>query len=142
MIKIDYEGAWKELKENMSLSSLSSHMDIIEKRHTHDFIDIRKRGDKEIADYCLKKHAEIYLELVSLKKKLKESDDRPIKPERMDHMEIGAALGKPRTFNKKEYEERMDRWFEKLSTLQKADIADGFWGELSYEEKKEEYEAE
>ena len=74
MIKIDYEGAWKELKENFRMSDLSSHMDIIEKRHTHDFIDIRRRSDKEITDYCLKKYAEIYLELVNLRRKLEGGD--------------------------------------------------------------------
>ena len=71
MIKVDYEGAWKELKEKFSMSDLSLHMDILEQRHTHNYIDIRKRTDKEIADYCLKKYAEMYLELVELKSKLK-----------------------------------------------------------------------
>ena len=47
-------------------------MDNFEQKHTHDYIDIKKRSDKEIADYCLKKYAEMYLELVELKNKLKE----------------------------------------------------------------------
>jgi len=82
------------------------------------------------------------LENINLKKRLKELDKRPIKPERMDHIERGAALGKPRTFNKKEYEKKMDRWFNDLSDSQKADVAYNFWDSASYEEKKEEYEVE
>lgn len=79
MAKIDYEGAWKELKEDMGFTSprdlyrtIVLHMDELEQKHTHNYVDIRKRSDKEIADYCLKKHAEMYLELVELKNKLKE----------------------------------------------------------------------
>ena len=75
MIRIDYEGAWKELKERSAkeyIICLNDVIRIFEKKHTHDFIDIRKRSDKEIADYCLKKYAEIYMELVCLKRKLKE----------------------------------------------------------------------
>jgi len=55
MIKIDYEGAWKEYKGMFINTTM---MDTIELKHTHDFIDIHKRSDKEIADYCLKKHVE------------------------------------------------------------------------------------
>lgn len=36
----------------------------------------------------------------------------------------------------------MDKWFENLTTLQKADIAYNFWDSASYEDKKEEYELE
>lgn len=77
MIKIDYEGAWKELKENMNLSSLPLHMNEIEKKYTCDFIDIRRRSDKEIADYCLKKYTEIFLENIHLKRKEKEKEYIP-----------------------------------------------------------------
>jgi len=88
MIKVDYEGAWKELKEyfnGMAKSENRKHqeynvfglnhfnmMDNFEQKHTRDYIDIKKRSDKEVADYCLKKYAEVYLELVELKQKLKE----------------------------------------------------------------------
>jgi len=85
MIKIDYEGAWKELKKNIEplrklcLSSITEldhailfHMNELEQKHTHNYIDIKSRSDEEIADYCLKKYAEMYLELVELKGKLKE----------------------------------------------------------------------
>jgi len=90
MIKVDYEGAWKELKReynNISSCRLedkdamvkfltAERMDELEKKHTHNYIDIRKRSDKELADYCLKKHAEVYLELVELKGKLKKLTKR------------------------------------------------------------------
>jgi len=158
MIKIDYEGAWKELEEyfyekaksenrkvqEYNIFSLNHYnmMKNLEKIHTQNVIELKKRSDKEIADYCLKKYTEIYLENINLKKRLKELDKRPIKPERMDHVERGAALGKPRTFNKKEYEKKMDKWFESLSISQQADVAYNFWDGASYEEKKEEYEAE
>ncbi len=78
MIKIDYEGAWKELKEDMDSTSpidlyqtINLYIDKLEQKHTHNYIDIKRRSDKEIADYCLKKHAEMYLELVELKSRLK-----------------------------------------------------------------------
>ena len=74
MIKIDYEGAWKELVDEYGLDYIIIGGDTIEniqQKHTHNYIDIRKRSDKEIADYCLKKHAEIYMELICLKRKLK-----------------------------------------------------------------------
>ncbi|GAI81085.1 unnamed protein product, partial [marine sediment metagenome] len=77
--KVDYEGAWKELKEDMGFTSprdlyqtIVLHMEKLEQKHTHDYIDLKRRSDKEIADYCLKKYAEMYLELVELKNKLKE----------------------------------------------------------------------
>ena len=78
MIKVDYEGAWKELKEKYGyLYSdetilLKNVIQDLEQKHTHNYVDIRRRSDKEVADYCLKKHAEMYLELVELKNKLKE----------------------------------------------------------------------
>ena len=74
MIKIDYEGAWKELKElcKGTMYIDDEYMEILERSHTHDYVDIRKRSDKEVADYCLKKYAEVYLENVELKNKLKE----------------------------------------------------------------------
>ena len=77
MIKVDYEGAWKELKGYLSKNYITDEriMEVVEnfeQKHTHNYIDIRKRSDKEIADYCLKKHAEVYLENVELKNKLKE----------------------------------------------------------------------
>jgi len=86
MIKIDYEGAWKELKsvygEDLDLNiigadaALKCYMDSLERKHTHNYIDIRKRSNKEIADYCLKKYNEMYLELVCLKQKLKKLSKR------------------------------------------------------------------
>lgn len=77
MIRIDYEGAWKELKEHLMKKHITDEtimevVESIEQKHTHNYVDIKKRSDKEIADYCLKKHAEVYLELVELKEKLKE----------------------------------------------------------------------
>jgi len=80
MIRIDYEGAWKELKEYLKKSYITDEtiMDVVEnfeQKHTHNYIDIQKRSDKEIADYCLKKYAEVYLELVELKDKLKGLDE-------------------------------------------------------------------
>ena len=45
----------------------------------------------------------------------------------------------------KEYNERrkleqeMDRWFYNLTTNQQADFACSFWGEMDFEDKKEEY---
>jgi len=76
MIRIDYEGAWEELKEHLRKKHITDEtimevVESIEQKHTHNYIDIKKRSDKEVADYCLKKHAEIYLELVELKNKLK-----------------------------------------------------------------------
>ncbi|MBA7552074.1 hypothetical protein ES705_44628 [subsurface metagenome] len=46
-------------------------MGILEQKHTHDYIDVRKRSDKEVADYCLKKYAEMYMENIYLKEGLK-----------------------------------------------------------------------
>ena len=58
MIKIDYEGAWKELKEKLpmvanlykeptindwvrcAIESIKDKMNDIEKKHTHDYADI------------------------------------------------------------------------------------------------------
>jgi len=78
MIKIDYEGAWKELRGDMGLTSpndlyqtINLYMASLEKKHTHDYVDIRKRSDKEVADYCLKKHVELYIKYINLKNKLK-----------------------------------------------------------------------
>jgi len=76
MVKIDYEGAWKELKEYLSKNYITDEriMEVVEnfeRKHTHNYIDIKRRSDKEVADYCLKKHAEMYLELVELKQRLK-----------------------------------------------------------------------
>lgn len=81
MIKIDYERAWKDLKEEigdaimeggMTGTPIKFTMEMFEQKHTHNYIDIKKRSDKEIADYCLKKHAEVYLENIDLKKKLRD----------------------------------------------------------------------
>ena len=92
MIKVDYEGAWKELKNKTSYSEILDYeeasgfsihrpdlvtvMDNLEKKHTHDYVDIRRHSDKEVADYCMKKHAEVYLELVCLKQKLRKLSKR------------------------------------------------------------------
>ena len=83
MIKIDYEGAWKELKlkyGNLYIiceggDLVEEVMSAIERKHTHNYIDIRKRSDKEIADYCLKKYGEMYLENINLKKKLEDKNE-------------------------------------------------------------------
>lgn len=40
---------------------------------------------------------------------------------------------------RRELEKGMDKWFDSLTTNQQADFARNFWGELSFEEKKEEY---
>jgi len=84
MIKVDYEGAWKGLKEYLSKNYITDEriMEVVEKfeqEHTHNYIDIRKRSDKEVADYCLKKYAEVYMENINLKKKLKEHKEKPNK---------------------------------------------------------------
>ncbi len=42
----------------------------------------------------------------------------------------------------KEKEKKMDKWFEGLSDRRQSFIAYNFWDNASYEEKKEEYEAE
>jgi len=84
MIKIDYEGAWKELKREYGKEyivyeggeDVEDVMKKLEKKHTHNFIDIRKRSDKEIADYCMKKYAEMYAENVHLKKKLGDKKEK------------------------------------------------------------------
>lgn len=74
MIKVDYEGAWKELKElcKGTMYIDDKYMEILERSHTHNYINLKRRSDKEVADYCLKKYAEMYLELVELKNKLRE----------------------------------------------------------------------
>ena len=78
MIKVDYEGAWKELKEELDKTSpidlyktIHVYMASLEKKHTHNYVDIKKRSDKEVADYCLKKYSEVYMENIYLKKELK-----------------------------------------------------------------------
>jgi len=76
MIKLDYEGAWKELKEHLRKKHITDEtimevVESIEQKHTHNYVDIKRRSDKEVADYCLKKYAEVYLENVELKNKLK-----------------------------------------------------------------------
>lgn len=71
-----------------------------------------------------------------------------IKQERMDHIEIGAALNKPRKFKEKtkyqigkekEHEKIFDEWFKNLTILQKSDVAYNLWENATFEEKKEEY---
>lgn len=42
-------------------------------------------------------------------------------------------------FKQMELEKEMDKWFYGLTTNQQADFACNFWGELSFEDKKEEY---
>ena len=84
-------------------------------------------------------------------------DNRPIRQDRMDHIEKGARIGKPRGHEyykkamknkdrkdakKREKEKEMDKWFESLTVSQQADVAYNFWDGASYEEKKEEYELE
>lgn len=85
MIKVDYERAWKELTKEYGRfiiyfpgkiipephRSLDDIMDELGEKHTHNYVDIRKRSDKEVADYCLKKHAELYIKYINLKNKLK-----------------------------------------------------------------------
>lgn len=87
MIKVDYEGAWEDLKNKTSYSEILDYdkalgfsihrpdlvtvMNKLEQKHTHNYVDIRRRTDKEVADYCLKKYADMYLELVNLKNRLK-----------------------------------------------------------------------
>ena len=89
MIKVDYEGAWKELREDIGDKEIENYedtrplkifyiMDKLEKKHTHNYVDIRRRGDKEVADYCLKKYADMYLELVNLKNKLKKLSKKAV----------------------------------------------------------------
>jgi len=43
---------------------------------------------------------------------------------------------------RKACEEKMDKWFENLTTLRQSFIAYNFWDNASYEDKKEEYEIE
>ena len=87
-------------------------------------------------------------------------NNRPVRQDRMDYMEKGAAIGKPREDNRKlkkaikeikdireaderkEKEKIMDEWFENLTILQQSDVAYNFWDGASYEQKKEEYELE
>jgi len=74
MIKIDYEKAWKELRDhnNEATFSLAAKMYALEQKYTQDVIELKRRSDKEMVDYCLKKNTEIYLELIELKNKLRE----------------------------------------------------------------------
>ena len=53
MIKTDYEGAWKEMKEYLGLAPgvymfrmALVKMKELEQKHTMDFIDIKKCSDK------------------------------------------------------------------------------------------------
>lgn len=86
MIKVDYEGAWKELKETIErhispvdmIKTLLPYINELEQKHTHNYIDIRRRSDKEIADYCLKKYTELSMENIYLKKELKEYKEEPL----------------------------------------------------------------
>jgi len=76
MIRIDYEGAWKELKEHLRKKHITDEtvmevVESIEQKHTHNYVDIKKRIDKEVADYCLKKYSEVYMENIYLKEELK-----------------------------------------------------------------------
>ena len=80
MEKIDYEGTWRELKRiiydqhsgNDDNCNYSDLLDL-EKKHTHKYIELKKRSDKEIVDYCLIKRAESCAELLQLKDKLDET---------------------------------------------------------------------
>ena len=80
-----------------------------------------------------------------------------IKQDRMDHIEVGAALGKSRVHNKKfekavkeirdtriaderrEKEKEIDEWFKNLTILQRSDVAYSLWEDATFEEKREEY---
>lgn len=81
----------------------------------------------------------------------KRMNNRPVKRDRMDHIEKGAHIGKPRGYEycrkaikkeerkdaeKRDKEKEMDKWFESLSISQQADVAYNFWDGASYEEKK------
>ena len=39
-------------------------------------------------------------------------------------------------------EKIMNEWFDKLTPLEKANVAYGFWDSATYDQKREEYEAE
>jgi len=82
MIKIDYEGAWKGLKEKYgdryigipggSADAIGNVMTDLERQHTQNIIKLKHRNDKDRADYCMQKYAEVYAENVNLKRKLGE----------------------------------------------------------------------
>ena len=81
MIKIDYEGAWKELKENNTVEtnfekSFNEIMTDLERKHTQNFIELKHRSDKDRADYCMQKYAETYAENVRLKMKVGERREK------------------------------------------------------------------
>jgi len=40
---------------------------------------------------------------------------------------------------RRELEKEMDKWFYGLTTNQKADFAENFWGNMDFEDKKTEY---
>jgi hypothetical protein len=76
MIKIDYEGCWKqfkqEAKEHKIYDDTLSELDRIEKNNTRDFIELKRREPEDQIDYIMKKYTEKYIEVETLKKELKD----------------------------------------------------------------------
>jgi len=74
-MNIDYEGAWKELKDNFRLSDLFLHMDIIEKSYTFNCVelekDVRRESDNEIVNLIIGKYTKLQMENIHLKRKIK-----------------------------------------------------------------------
>jgi len=77
-LKINYEGAWKELREHLGLmdarslySTLLLYMDELEVKHKN-MITIKERTDKEIVEHCIRSSVEAGMENIHLKKRIKE----------------------------------------------------------------------
>ena len=83
-LKVNYEGAWKELegiigKHTLHISSaegikqihIGLKMEWLKKKHKN-MITLKRRSDNEMVDYCIKKSIESQMENIHLKKKLRE----------------------------------------------------------------------
>jgi hypothetical protein len=85
MIKIDYEGCWKqfkqEAKEHKIYDDTLSELDRIEKNNTRDFIELKRREPEDQIDYIMKKYTEKYIEVENLKKELKDIKEEDINSE-------------------------------------------------------------
>ena len=83
---VNYEGAWKELKQtlpelrkyhsfdNIIEASIDDMMRELETKHKN-LITLKRRSDSEIVDYCIRKSVEARMEVIYLKRKLREEKE-------------------------------------------------------------------
>ena len=74
MIKIDYEGCWKEFKATAISLGIYTESELLEfeKHNTRNFIELKRREPEDRCDYLTRKYLEKHTELIELKRKIKD----------------------------------------------------------------------